>query len=219
MENRESIKILSKEEFNKLSIEDQFNYLNTLLIDCKTLRKLEEVSGIPRSTVKDRATKYNYQYNKKLYKYVSNIEEHGAEGTSERTSPEVKTAKDTTRQDINNMSLKSLYKLIQDQQKEINSIKDIIKDNVINKSNNDNTVNTDNTGNTQNTDNIKILDNVLINSLDLIRGDGESVSRSVRINKEVWNNFKALTRRHMDHNINASDIITLALYEFVEKYK
>ena len=72
------------------------------------------------------------------------------------------------------------------------------------------TINTLNTTATVNT----------INTIDIKHYEGDTVSRSYRINEEIQKEFKILCRRlTADTDITVTDVINTALKEFIDKYK
>lgn len=61
---------MTKDEFNKLEIIEQINYLNKYLRDGYTLTSLCKNIGIARSTVGGRATKLGYIFDKEINQYI-----------------------------------------------------------------------------------------------------------------------------------------------------
>jgi len=61
---------LTKDEFNKLGIDKQIEYLNTNLSEGISLTTLCKNIGIARSTVAGRAIKQGYTFNKEINQYV-----------------------------------------------------------------------------------------------------------------------------------------------------
>ena len=61
---------LTKDEFNKLGIDKQIEYLNTNLSEGISLTTLCKNIGIARSTVGGRAIKQGYTFNKEINQYV-----------------------------------------------------------------------------------------------------------------------------------------------------
>lgn len=63
---------MTKDEFNKLGIDKQIDYLNTNLTEGISLTILCKNIGIARSTVAGRALKQGYIFNKEINQYVLN---------------------------------------------------------------------------------------------------------------------------------------------------
>ncbi|NFC67233.1 hypothetical protein EXN48_14775 [Clostridium botulinum] len=63
------MEIMQKQEFNNLKIEQQIQYINSLLEEGYTLTKACKNIGIARSTVGKRFVKEGYKYNDVLHKY------------------------------------------------------------------------------------------------------------------------------------------------------
>ncbi|NHI48021.1 hypothetical protein FDE94_09090 [Clostridium botulinum] len=66
------MEIMQKQEFNDLKIEQQIQYINSLLEKGYTLTKACKNIGIARSTVGKRFVKEGYKYNEVLHKYCKN---------------------------------------------------------------------------------------------------------------------------------------------------
>ena len=70
---------MNKEEFNKLEIVEQVEYINRELSKGKSIRGISEEIGIAKSTIRDRFKRIGYIYNKELNIYkleeVNNIVE------------------------------------------------------------------------------------------------------------------------------------------------
>lgn len=60
---------MKKEEFNKLDIMDQVEYINNNLKN-NTLTKICEEIGVSRSTIRDRFSRYGYLFDKAEIKYI-----------------------------------------------------------------------------------------------------------------------------------------------------
>lgn len=65
---------MNKEEFNKLEITKQIEYINNKLIEGNTLTNICKSLVIGRSTIRDRFKKVSYEYNKTTNQYESIIE-------------------------------------------------------------------------------------------------------------------------------------------------
>lgn len=63
---------MNKEEFNKLPISEQINFINSELKNNKSITSVCKELGVGRSTIRDRFKKANYSYSKDLNKYTFN---------------------------------------------------------------------------------------------------------------------------------------------------
>lgn len=63
---------MNKEEFNKLEVVEQIQYINNQLENNSSITSVCKSIGIGRSTVRDRFKKANYSYSKDLNKYIHN---------------------------------------------------------------------------------------------------------------------------------------------------
>ena len=66
---------MGKEEFNKLKVKDQVEYINQKL-DKKSLTEICKDINISRSTVRKRFLKQGYVFNKNNNKYIYSSEEN-----------------------------------------------------------------------------------------------------------------------------------------------
>ena len=63
---------MNKEQFNKLELLNQIDYINNQLEEKKSLTSICKELGIGRSTIRDRFEKIGYNYSKDLKKYLYN---------------------------------------------------------------------------------------------------------------------------------------------------
>lgn len=63
---------MNKEEFNKLEVLEQIQYINKQLENNKSVTSACKEIGVGRSTIRDRFKKANYIYYKDLNKYIHN---------------------------------------------------------------------------------------------------------------------------------------------------
>ena len=63
---------MNKEEFNKLKISEQIDFINSELKNNKSITSVCKELGVGRSTIRDRFKKANYSYSKDLNKYTFN---------------------------------------------------------------------------------------------------------------------------------------------------
>lgn len=62
--------LLGKEEFNKLDIKEQIEYINKLLTEGRSLTNISSDLNISRATIRKRFTKIGYIYNKQINSYI-----------------------------------------------------------------------------------------------------------------------------------------------------
>lgn len=206
------IKIINKESFNNMSILDQIYYINNLLETGETLNNICNNMPIAKKTLRNRFKKEGYIFNKNLRQYIQDIPEEASESqikgqiniidVLENNSEHSKHPESTERTDKpEEQSLKDVYLRLEQMQKEINLIKQ-------------NNINNQTTAANKNN-----LSDKINTRLEQLRKGGESVSRVYRINPEIQKEFKSLCKKHLGDGINISDIVSLCMLEFIEKYK
>lgn len=196
--------IIDRDIFNNMDMIEQINYINGLLKAGETLNNICTNMPISKKTLRNRFKKGGYIFNKDFKQYIEETQE---------IMPEIKGQINIT--DVSNetetpdpKSIADIYIKLEQMQKEINTIKS---------NNTNNTINASNTNNTNNYDN---LDDTLNSRLEQLRGGGgESVSRVYRLNADIQKEFKSLCKKHLGDGINISDIVSLCMLEFIEKYK
>lgn len=62
--------LLGKEEFNKLEIREQIEYINNLLAEGRSLTNISSDLNISRATIRKRFIKIGYIYNKQINSYI-----------------------------------------------------------------------------------------------------------------------------------------------------
>lgn len=55
---------MDRNKFDSLTIQEQINYVNTKLDEGNSLNNVLKEIGIPKTTFRDRATKYGYKFDK-----------------------------------------------------------------------------------------------------------------------------------------------------------
>lgn len=74
-----------------------------------------------------------------------------------------------------------------------------------------------NTANTATLSSIQIADNSFKHKLKIPYKFGETFSTSIRVDKNIWEEFKEFSKENK--HIKQQDLVSLALKEFLEKYK
>lgn len=195
---------MNKIEFDNLDIQQQVEYINERL-EAQSLVKVCEVIGISEATVRDRFKRKGYIRQGKEFIFTGAtpakkpIKEKLTENIDNNMKQYIKTnttdTKTTNAQQKNNKSsdIKVLENRINSLEAQIKGIMDII-----------------NTNNTINT----------VDTTELKKYEGTTVSRNYRINEEVQKEFKKVCNRFTaGTEFTVTDIISLALEQFINKYK
>lgn len=192
---------MNKEEFNKLELIQQIEYINKGL-ENNSLNSVCEAIGISEATVRDRFKRKGYTRQGKEFistgatptieptkkELVYNIESNMKQYIKNNTT----NTKNTKTQQKNNKAsdIKALENRIESLEAQIKGIMDKI--------------------NTNNT----------IDTTELKKYEGTTVSRSYRINEEVQKEFKKVCNRFTaGTEYTVTDIISLALEDFINKHK
>ena len=154
-----------KEEFNKLNLKEQIEYINKKL-ENKTLTNLCEEIKISRSTIRERFFKQGYIFDKSKNKYIY------SEANNE---PENKN--------INANNTKVLEEKIKALESKIEAINDKLNNNY--------------------------------NSINIKNFEGKTVSRCYRLYEDVQKEFSKFCKKNSNHKVQ--DILSMALYEYMEK--
>jgi hypothetical protein len=193
-----------KEEFEKLSIDKQIVYINSQL-GLKSFRKLSEELNIPRSTLQRRIKKGGYKLDSKQNKYIvdnqyktiENILENQYDSTEKSISNQysnniLKNQYKTTEKSIENQYTNQELKELLDMKKKL---KQIIKW----------------------FDNEKgaIKDNKL--TIEFEKFEGNAVSRTFVVYENILNDYKKFCNNNK--KFKKQDILSQALYEFLERYR
>lgn len=72
---------LKKEEFNKLEVKDQIDFINIELEE-KSLTKISEEIKVARKTFRNRLNKFGYVYDKESNKYIIKSNSKGEDGSN-----------------------------------------------------------------------------------------------------------------------------------------
>ncbi|MGL5751820.1 MAG: hypothetical protein ACRCXT_14895, partial [Paraclostridium sp.] len=87
---------MTKDQFNRLEIMDQINYLNKHLKDGQSLTNICNSIGIARSTVGGRITKQGYILDKNLNQYIIDTKSNNGRAYSKLTASDELTKEKTT---------------------------------------------------------------------------------------------------------------------------
>lgn len=195
--------VLDKIVFNKLSVQDQLEYINNQLINGKSLKNISNDLKISKTTIRDRLKKIGYVFNGEQRQYIKyncipKEIEYGdniniLHKDKEYNNKEV--VKNKYKENINILNKKDNK----------NKLIDILKkyDNLIemmewynNKKN--------------------IVESVELN-IDSEKLLGEVKTTTVRLYSYVWKDFREFMDQYQE--FKNMDMINMALVEFMEKYK
>lgn len=185
---------INKDEFNRLTIENQVEYVNKRLSE-KSVTKICEDIGIDRSTVRKRFKKHNYIFDtdKNLYfkNPTDNIKKEVIKNDNNENSAPNSSSLKKHDGSINVAYIKGLETQLLDLKGKYEDIINLIKP--------------------PNTD----IDNIPGDKFTIF--DGEFVSRVYKIEENVQKDFKAYCRKYSDYRVQ--DIISTILKEYLEKNK
>ena len=219
---------MTKDEFNKLKISDQINYINNKLLSGLTLTKVCNNIGIARSTVGTRASKLGYTFDKDLNQYIL---ENNGRAYSKLTVSDQLTNKISKNKNIEKTTSPSEE-----------SNKDNSVSNELTSCNNENTnlvlnsTDSDNLGYLLK--NIDILKNIIegnktnnsqneINSIDDIISDiykfkqekRDYKVKSLRIDSEILNEFEEIAKDLSSKGINQQEFLNYILKSYIDFFK
>ena len=156
---------MGKEEFNKLNVKEQIEYINKKLKN-KTLTNLCEEIKISRSTIRERFLKQGYIFDKSKNKYIYSEANNWLE-----------------KENINANNTKVLEDKIKALESKIEDIEDKLNNNY--------------------------------NSINIKNFEGKTVSRCYRLYEDVQKEFSKFCKKNSNHKVQ--DILSMALYEYMEK--
>ena len=186
---------MNREEFNKLGILDQIDYINKGL-ESTSLTKVCASIGIDRATVRKRFGRNGYKLEGGKYIAIENIPTTTMKKTTVATTntSTAKVTKKATEQTQENKQMKALESKIESLEKQIESINNILD-----------TITTETTNNgTKN--NIKIR-----------KYKGVEGVRSYRVNAKVLEQWKVFCKAHSEHKVG--DLLANAMVEYMNKFK
>ena len=197
---------MTKEDFNKLDIIEQINYINEKLIEGNTLTNVCKSIGIGRSTIRDRFEKTGYKYNSEIKQYQSYVEivEHESSNDVVRTENENKQILETQSSNfINNLvvgtdnryNYEDLIKVIENYN-DLNNKMDQVYSWYISQNSND---------------------VVEANKFAIKEFKGDTVARSFKLYDSVQKEFMKFCKKNNKYKVQ--DILSTLLFEAMEKYK
>ena len=190
---------MEKDIFLNLSIEEQVEYLNKKLEEGQTVIRIREDLGIGEKALQKIIKSNGYKYNQKLRKYVCNTEvsqkvQIQGEVIEMPLETDLEGQSDTLV--IQNKYKNDLLELIKYKSELLDMLKDYKLNNHI-----------------SNTTVIQIESKgIIIDGLH-----GETVQTSIRVNKEVINEFREFSKAYKQYK--SSDLISMALKEYMENHR
>lgn len=185
---------MNKDKFNKLSILQQIDFINSQLQNNKSITSVCKSIGISRSTIRDRFKKENYVYIKDLNKYSINKENSKHENNICSTS--VMYNKDSTNLIESNTILNLPNQLDKEFQKNIIDLVnnyDVLKEIIeLHKRNT----------------------SVIKTQITIDLDDSENKLTTLRVNKSVLENFNEFCKKNSQ--FTKVDLFSQALKEFME---
>lgn len=182
---------MNKDEFNKLNISEQLNYINKKLKQGKSLRAISGELNISKSTIRNRFKKINYVFDIVDKQYIK-IENY-------KTTTKVLKMDNNKEQEKYNNSDLVLFNKYKNDFLELMQLKDSIKELIQN--------------NHKNIINVEPIE-LKINTEVL---QGAAVNRSVKIYNNVYQELKELYKIYPE--FKKYDLLSMAIHEFFLKYK
>ena len=182
---------MNKDEFNKLDVYEQLNYINKKLKQGKSLRAISGELNISKSTIRNRFKKINYVFDIVDKQYIK-IENY-------KTTTKVLKMDNNKEQEKYNNSDLVLFNKYKNDFLELMQLKDSIKELIQN--------------NYKNIINVEPIE-LKINTEVL---QGGAVNRSVKIYNNVYEELKELYKIYPE--FKKYDLLSMAIHEFFLKYK
>lgn len=196
---------MNREKFDKLSILEQIDYINKELSEGKTITNTCKEIGIGRSTISDRFKKVGYKYCNESLIYKSIIEVVN-DPTEDDTLILQKGDKITTDNAIipessnfvvgTDMEEKLNY-FFNNYQNDLNKLNELYEWYLTSK-------------------NVNSKDVINLEKLEIADFDGELITRSFKIYKDVQQKFTKFCKRNNKYKVQ--DILSQAIIEFLDKY-
>lgn len=195
---------MNKEEFNKLEVSQQIQYINNQLENNNTLTSVCKEISIGRSTIRDRFNKIGYKYSKELNKYVHNNDITDVLQDDEKLNNRC----DTSVEKENNNSGTSVINL--DTVTEIvNKSDEDIKNNLLDLVNNYDVLKDIIELHRRNT---SVVKQQIVIDLE----DAESKLATLRVNGKVLEKFNNFCNHHKEYK--KVDLLSQAIKNFIENY-
>ncbi len=180
---------MNGEQFKALGLEQQVEYINSLLEQGDTVDNIRTTLGVGKNYIGTNFKKGGYVKDRTTGLYIKVGQQNININTTNTTALNKVNKKVTKdKQSINNT--KSLESRIESLERQIKGIMDILE-----------TTNT----------------TITTNEIEIKTFEGEKVARSYKVNIEVQKQFKAFCKAHSEHEVG--DILATAMLELMNKYK
>jgi hypothetical protein len=199
---------MTKEDFNKLTVLKQLEYINSLLEKGESLRKISEQLKMSKTTFRARFFSIGYARNEDTnqYCYDSNIEIQSQLNTTKTPHMDGKPVSESIENNVNTKELQKYYneKMSQNYNKDmlelINKKAELLEMVECYKNN------------------TKIIKDTQLNINFLPQEmKRDIINKSIKVYEQVYKTFDEVCSQFS--GIKKQDIISLALYEFCKKYK
>ena len=202
---------MDRKEFDKLSIEEQVEYINKELYNGCTLTKVCSLIGIGRSTVRDRFKKVGQRYDSSINRYVGDNSKTAITGDRSKTEISCDEDKAIVLQDKERAVIRH-----RDNNNTLVTDKKVVT-NLLELSNNHDKIMKVLTwfeSDRSKTNVIEVSEGIKI---DLPQEKDTEFRKTVRLNGVVWKQFSEFCKEHGE--FKQKDLHSQALLEYIEKYK
>lgn len=189
---------MNKDEFNRLEVTEQIEYVNKLLKDNMTLTSISKDLNIGRSTIRDRFKKVDYTYSKDLNEYILNKDISCNTDVIQDNNKVLNNvnAKDLKKYDDSNTDVKSLDEAMKSKLVNVMGEYDVLMEMIqLYKSNS----------------------NILQNKIIIDLPNVESELTSFRVNKEILKDFNDFVKEK--NEFRKIDLVSMALKEYMENHR
>ena len=202
---------MDRKEFDKLSIEEQVEYINKELYNGCTLTKVCSLIGIGRSTVRDRFKKVGQRCDSSINRYVGDNSKTAITGDRSKTEISCDEDKAIVLQDKERAVIRH-----RDNNNTLVTDKKVMKNLLELSSNHDKIMEviTWFESDRDKTNVIEVREGIKI---DLPQETDVEFRKTVRVNDTVWKQFSEFCKEHKE--FKQKDLHSQALLEYIEKYK
>jgi hypothetical protein len=216
---------MNKQEFNKLDIQEQLQYVNNELLKGESLRGISANLTISKTTIRDRFTKIGYKFNTEKRQYIRDtsivLDNEYKSNTNilrkDKTIENKPITSDEYKHNTNifhkakTTDIKAIKKAEYKDNTSIFNVDD--KDKIIDMINNyDKLKDMLNWFETQ-----KNIINIQELKVDSDRLLGDVKTTTVRLYSDVWKDFREFMEQYQEYK--SMDLVSQALIEFMDKYK
>ncbi len=206
---------MGKEEFNKLKVKDQVEYINQKL-DKKSLTEICKDINISRATVRKRFLKQGYVFNKNNNKYIYSSEENNEAQKENKHENNTKVLEEKIQ--VLESKIEAIENKLNNNYKYIYSSEENNEAQKENKHENNTKVLEEKIQVLESK--IEAIENKLNNNfsgVNIKKFEGKTVSRCYRLYEEVQKEFSKFCKENSNYKVQ--DILSMALYEYMKDYK